>query len=712
MPLTVPHCPGMPHTGATHLSYATDCTTLPQDATHCATPPQHATDCTTLPQDATHCATPPQHATDCTTLLQDATHCATPPQHATDCTTLPQDASHCATPPQHATDCTTLPQDATHCATPPQHATGCTTLPQDASHCATQPQHATDSTTLPQDASHCATPPQNATNCATKCATSPGMPLTVSFNQMVLPRTLRIGSVDWYYEPVRSRFKRFGSAKVMRYLYPRLQPRGAGFQGLQDKVCSLPDINREYLRQARAGMFDDDMGDIVDGAEAQRYSSMRKTKRLLSVHPFDFEMDSEYSAQSRRQSMQFSPSLEQDVFQSFSEYTTPGNTAPKDQKESLMAEAELASMFHHILQEKGHNGAQPEQEFNTEVHLTVNTRRRSLENSRRPNLPFLTEYPENLPLPDPSLTRTRYLPKGSPSQALKASQYSGDMDTSEEEGGAISKVPPRRRSRASSQENVHHSGLQISELNKRMFAIERMLNRLEERMSLHSDESTGPGVHTDADLEEETLKRKIGELAGNISDKGGSSEEEKSPKSRVVPRKVIEERLDQEQKVYVVDRKLRDMEERARQSGTTDSELSELEVSVASAMAQVQQAESEVSDIESRIAALSAAGMSVTPSEKVKRKASPRVSAPAISRSTEPFQPEVSDLYRLTSTPSEAKILSMQEALRKKFNIDGDIPDGPFERNALYRSSLTQRNPNGKNRKADRIFAKPVLSQR
>lgn len=34
---------------------------------------------------------------------------------------------------------------------------------------------------------------------------------------------------------------------------------------------------------------------------------MRKTKRLLSVHPFDFELDSDYSAQSRRQSAQLSP---------------------------------------------------------------------------------------------------------------------------------------------------------------------------------------------------------------------------------------------------------------------------------------------------------------------------------------------------------------------------------------------------------------------
>uniref|UniRef100_A0A8C5N419 Melanophilin n=1 Tax=Leptobrachium leishanense TaxID=445787 RepID=A0A8C5N419_9ANUR len=534
-------------------------------------------------------------------------------------------------------------------------------------------------------------------------------------------RMVKIGSLDWYHEHVRSRFKRFGSAKVMRHLYMRQQPDtrgGTNLTGLQDRVYSMPDINKEYLRQARSGMYHDEDDDLVDSAEAQSYSMMRKTKRLLSVHPFDFEIDSEYSAQSRRQSMQLSPSLEEDVFQSFPEHTSAGKDAA--QKESLIAEAELASMFHNLLQEQGQNAAPPDQEFSTEVHLTVNSRRRSFENIRRPS---------------------------SPSFPPKGSQYSGDMDTSDEERGAVLKAPPRRRSRASSQENVHHSGTQISELNKRMSAIERMLNRLEERISVASDESTGHGVLTDADLEEETLKRKLGELASNISDKGGSSEDEKSlkPKQRSKPynagapdqtqkraaaqalcditaktlrtinatEKAMQEALGDEsqsgtitstkrsgnqksqaefqnleenvymaaEQAYGLERNLRDMEERARQSGTTDSELSELEVSAASAMAQVQQTESECY---------------VT----------------AMSRSTEPFLPSSPELCNLTSTPSEAKILAMQEALRKKFNSDPQTPDGSFERNALYRGSLTQRNPNGKTKKVDRIFSKPVMTQR
>ncbi|XP_056390903.1 melanophilin isoform X8 [Hyla sarda] len=504
-------------------------------------------------------------------------------------------------------------------------------------------------------------------------------------------RMVKIGSHEWYHDHVRSRFKRFGSAKVMRSLYLRQRSDGRGgynMTGLQDRVQSLPDINREYLRQARAGMFADEDEDVLDSAEAQRYSMMRKTKRLLSVHPYDFDNDSEYSAQSRRQSVQLSPTLDQDVFQSFSEYTTSGKDGTR--KESLIAEAELASVFHQLLQEQGQNVINPEQEFSTEVRLTLNSRRRSLENIRRSNLPCLTESQTKFSLPDSQLTRTRYLPKGSPFLAPKESQYAGDMDTSDEERGAIAKVPPRRRSRASSQENIHHSGPQRTAAQalcditaKTLRTINATERAIEEAFGGESQQPitpyTKPGGSSTAQAEFQELEENVYMVAD---------------------------------KTYGLEKNLQDLEERARQSGTTDSELSELEVSVASAMAQVQQAESEVSDIETRIAALSAAGLTVSPSDKAKKKSSSQATFSAISRSTEPFQPPSPELQNLTSTPNETKILAMQQALRKKFNIDPDMADGSFERNALYRGSLTQRNPNGKNKKLDRIFAKPVLSQR
>ncbi|XP_069081668.1 melanophilin isoform X2 [Pleurodeles waltl] len=590
-------------------------------------------------------------------------------------------------------------------------------------------------------------------------------------------RVVKIGSLEWFYEHVRTRFKRFGSAKVMRSLYGRLQPG----QNLD------PELLGEYLRQVDADMFPNDIAE--DDDEAQRYSLMRKTKRLLSVHPFDFELDSEYSAQSRRPSVQFSLTpADHDVAKSFSEFSGPGKDTL--QKESMIAEAELAAMFHHILQEQGHTMEPPDQEFSTEVRLTVNSRRRSTDSTHRLDTNTVQEQPQ--------VARTTAPTKGALPSIEHRPQYSGDMDTSEEETKGAPRFPAyhphhfKRRSRTSSQESGPHSGVQMSELNRRMYAIERMLNRLEEKISGHSDESPSLEPQTDADLEEVTLKRKLGELASNISDKEVSSEEEPEkkvsykpvlssssddlpteaqkrsaaralcditakamrvlcaseraaceslgvdshhpPTPALVPltwtSKDIEEAEDVfqnlEERVYLtagktfgLERRLQSLEEKAQQSGTTDSELSELEIGIASSAAIVQQTESEVSDIESRIAALSAAGMTVSPADKPKRRSTTQTSIPS-SPSTANAVPspgsrqhEPLEIPNLPST-EEVKVTPMQQALRKKFNVSlgmSDSPDG-FDRNAIYRGSLTQRNPNGKNKKLDRIFAKPVLTHR
>ncbi|XP_050772484.1 melanophilin isoform X4 [Gopherus flavomarginatus] len=509
-----------------------------------------------------------------------------------------------------------------------------------------------------------------------------------------LSRIVKIGSLEWYYEHVRSRFRRFGSAKVMRSLYGRLQPgqkMNPTLLGLHDRVYSLPDINSECQLRAggRVRSDSDEEDDLVDGAEAEHYTRMRKTKRLLSVHPFDFDLDSEYSAQSRRQSVQLSQTpVNQDGHQSFPDF--PDASEDTSRKETMIAEADLAAVFHQILQEQGQHMTPPEQEFSTEVRLTVNSRRKSLERNPKP---------DHNPCPEPPVTRTRSVPKGSPWNERHQPQYSPDMDTSDEDVKGAQKISVyqpyhvKRRNRASSQENINHSGNQIFELNKRMSAIERMLNRLEERILVHSEESPAPESHTDPDVEEEELKRKLEELASNISDKGVSSEEEEEKKKDEPKPKLSSSSSDppsDAQKVCTtagktsgLDQTPRDLEERARHSGTTDSELSELEDKVASAAVQMQRAESEVSDIESRIAALSAAGLTVKPVEKPKKKYS-------------------------------TQVMSMPQVLRRKFNSSLEIAvgDESFDRNSIYRGSLTQRNPNGKNRKADRIFAKPVMTHR
>ncbi|XP_014807206.1 PREDICTED: melanophilin isoform X3 [Calidris pugnax] len=541
-------------------------------------------------------------------------------------------------------------------------------------------------------------------------------------------RIVKIGSLEWYYEHVRSRFKRFGSAKVLQSLYGRLQP-GQGvnstFLGLHDRVYSLPDINSECQLLTSGGIGDDsdDEDDVLRGAEAECYSRMRKTKRLLSVHPFDFELDSEYSAQSRRQSMQLSPAASSpDAFQSFPDFSNSAEGA--SQKESRIAEADL--VFHHILQEQGPGVSPPEQHFSTEVRLTVNSRRRSLERNAKPGSPW-NEQPQ--------------------------SRYSADMDTSDEDvkGAQFPAYHHTRlRSRASSQDNVSHSG----------------------------NQSPAPESQLDPDVEEEELKRKLEELASNISDKEVSSEEEEREEKKVkkpemscssddvarearkrssakalseitakvlrainatekavceslhgesqcnggcalpegqLPslgdgKEVAEAYRELEENVYLtagktyrLEKTLKELEEGAQHSGTTDSELSELEDKVASAAAQVQQAESEISDIESRIAALSAAGLTVKPVEKARKKSTGQAAClqspgPTSSSPGEPLD--------------DAKVMPGLQGFRRKFNCPIEITslDDSFDRNSVYRGSLTQRNPNGKNRRVERLFAKPVMT--
>ncbi|XP_075612054.1 melanophilin isoform X5 [Balearica regulorum gibbericeps] len=502
-----------------------------------------------------------------------------------------------------------------------------------------------------------------------------------------LSRIVKIGSLEWYYEHVRSRFKRFGSAKVLQSLYGRLQP-GQGvnsaFLGLHDRVYSLPDINSECQLLTSGGIGDhsDDEDDVLRGAEAECYS------------------------------------------RSFPDF--PNSPEDASQEESRIAEADL--VFHHVLQEQGPGVSPPEQHFSTEVRLTVNSRRRSLERNVKP---------------------------GSPWSEQSRSRYSADMDTSDEDtkGAQFPAYPPhhaKRRNRASSQENASHAG----------------------------NQSPAPESQLDPDAEEEELKRKLEELASNISDKEISSEEEKCEEKRVkkpeissssddmardarkrssaqalseitakvlrainATEKAARESLHGENrcnggcdlpagqlpslgdgkevaevyreleenvyltagKTYRLEKTLKELEEGAQHSGTTDSELSELEDKVASAAAQVQQAESEISDIESRIAALSAAGLTVKSVEKARKKSSGQAACLRSAGPTSSSPGESSD---------DVKAMPGPQGFRRKFNSPLEITglDDSFDRNSVYRGSLTQRNPNGKNRRVERLFAKPVMT--
>ncbi|XP_041834732.1 melanophilin a isoform X2 [Melanotaenia boesemani] len=269
-----------------------------------------------------------------------------------------------------------------------------------------------------------------------------------------MTRVLKIGTVGWYHDNVRNRFKRFGSAKVMRSLYKRLNGEG----GRDDDTQSMPDVRSHVYNGT-----EDDPGE----AEAQRYKTMRKSKRLLSVHPMDFDSE-EYLPHSRRPSMQ---QMQEDrCYRNDVDYDYYSHRA---------------------------------------------NRRKSLDRYAMRH----DDYGEN------RMIRTRSLSKISSSVARQ--QY---VDTSDEE--EYHRYPPtyqqpphrRRNSKTASQENLGQAP-PINELNKRMSAIESLLSRLEEKMTPVDEASTSPG-HT----EEEKLRKKLSELAGNLSDKGLSSDDEAGKK--------------------------------------------------------------------------------------------------------------------------------------------------------------------------------------
>ncbi|XP_060888892.1 melanophilin a isoform X5 [Labrus mixtus] len=257
-----------------------------------------------------------------------------------------------------------------------------------------------------------------------------------------MTRVLKIGTVGWYHDNIRNRFKRFGSAKVMRSLYKRLNGDG----GRDDDTQSMPDV-RTYMNN---GTEDERAED-----EAQRYKVMRKSKRLLSVHPLDFDPE-DYFPYSRR------PSVQQ---------------------------------------------MQDERGYRNDMDDSYNHRV-----NRRKSVDRYNMRPEDVG--DSRMVRTRSLSKISSSVARQ--QY---VDTSDEDD--YPRQPPHRRrnSRTSSQENLGQ-GQPMNELNKRMFAIESLLSRLEEKMT--------PADETSAHTEEEKLRRKLSELAGNLSDKGGLSSDDEA----------------------------------------------------------------------------------------------------------------------------------------------------------------------------------------
>uniref|UniRef100_A0A8C2RFJ0 RabBD domain-containing protein n=1 Tax=Capra hircus TaxID=9925 RepID=A0A8C2RFJ0_CAPHI len=448
-----------------------------------------------------------------------------------------------------------------------------------------------------------------------------------------LARVVKMGSLEWYYGHVRARFKRFGSAQVVRSLCGRLQR-----AGLPDGVRSAPDGRSKSLL-------------------------LTEKKRLLPIHGWDFEADSDDSDPS----CGHPPSLSSvsgatDGLQALTDDPCAEETTP--QEAGILDQADARAPACHPRPEEQRVGLSPAgPDELSELCLPGES---------------CTAGPGVAATPGTNILRNEQLP----------SQYLADVDTSDEESIWTQRVAshhPRQKGWTAS-ESQHPGG----------------------------DEPT------DADVEEAALKRKLEELTSHISDQGVSSAEEEEGtdagaemgRSKTIedhPGATWEVRTAADQTPSWGKDPLSpgDPEQPSR---TTEAELAELEGQVAATTREVRRTESQVSNIKSRIAALQAAGLTVRPSGKPQKKSNLPIFLPRLVRKSDQSLKDPHDPH---ADPSdEAEVEAVPCLVRRKLSNypkSQDKDDDCFSRKSMYRGSLTQRNPNGRKSAANYSFAVSFL---
>ncbi|KAM4561417.1 melanophilin [Fundulus diaphanus] len=522
-----------------------------------------------------------------------------------------------------------------------------------------------------------------------------------------MARVLKIGTLEWYHENVRARFKRFGSAKVMRSLFKRLS---------KEHICSQSDPGADGFEEHS-----------LDATESGHLQGRKKAKRRLTVDPVDFILASDYSSNRRPQQDQLSPQASG----AHDDVDSNGGL-----REAMLAGADMEADFDQIVQEQHQrldlemtpqHGKVPaylkQNPFSKESQMEHQKLNRQFNTaaleqlrlaSRQDDIGFL----ETRTVPSRSMSRLSYSSGGSGSVGgpRGCSSYLPSLDDSEAEDDHCQQYPGYRSHPGpcshTSEESLNSTNTapQLSDLNRRMSAIETLLNRLEQKVtSTNKDSRTptpqGPSPRPpqweEVDLEEQQLRQKLHELTDNISDHSLTSDEDecdRPPSAQGVPSwwspqgdrrpsriptrptsrtSISSSRLEEELPLQWDSLKAASLSEspERREPSTASFRgstalLVELEDKVAQAAANVQSAQSQVSFIENRIAALNAAGM------------------PAEGR-------------RRSAIPVQARRLS--------HNLPTNQVD-MFGRNSLYRGSLTQRNPVAKP-KGRPPPAKPVMTQ-
>ncbi|XP_065107419.1 melanophilin isoform X1 [Paramisgurnus dabryanus] len=416
-----------------------------------------------------------------------------------------------------------------------------------------------------------------------------------------MARIHKIGTLEWFHENVRSRFKRFGSAKVMNLLLKRLT---------SDRTCSQTDL-REPQDDDTHSMPEVHTGSLYSlddeqskSADRHHFSLTRKARRLLPVDPLDFNLGVEKSDYSQ-------PDF----------FMNAGSQEKITQSRGSVNEESCSTTFRQTL-ENGSHGRN-----NDMLQIS----QRSLDRHSH-----FDDYTHN----DQWMSQPRSLSKMSISSAGSTNYYlhrefSYSPDDSDEDSVICSPALQR--------EPLPDDVPQIIDLTKRISAIETFLSRLEQNMLSSVSEGTTKQVeqHEEdlSDLEELELRKKLDELADKISDEGVSSDEDDAIKSENSSKKgavysssiaygsstelrPVRHNWPVETEEWKVKPDVdKSFKKQRRPSpfdvcNTSSCELSQLESKVAMAAASVQSTQCGVTDIQKRMAALSAARMTEVTSRR------------------------------------------------------------------------------------------------
>ncbi|XP_066543051.1 uncharacterized protein mlphb [Hoplias malabaricus] len=324
--------------------------------------------------------------------------------------------------------------------------------------------------------------------------------------------------------------------------------------------------------------------DQSEGLGCEYYRMSRKSKRLLPVDPQDFNIGTEYSIYFQCHSLKNErPDPEVDWTTDFRHIPDHGKYGIGEGKKGIF----------HISNRR----------------LVIPSDSDDFKNS------------DNMMVQTHSLSKISHSLSGS-ANYLEYCELPYSIEDSEEDDVESSQnfMYPGPVSRKCSSDEV---APQITELNKRMSVIETLLGRLEGKMTdeekSHPSHQVKPAEEllSPVDLEEWELKRRLEELTENISEKGLSSDEDESNKLtedikalRIIMRRKsatldknsfscqLQKSNFYKDEPFSTQRILNSYEVNA-----TAGELSQLESKVALTVARVQSTQSDVTDIQNRIAA-------------------------------------------------------------------------------------------------------------